>query len=66
MKFTIKQAREYSGLTQKDIAKKLGISLATYQGYEWENVEMRIGIANKFSQLVNIPLNQLIFYSKTS
>ena len=66
MKFTVKQAREYDGLTQQEAAKQLGIALATYQGYEWGDVEMRIGMAKKFAKLVSIPLAQLIFYSKTS
>ncbi|MBI1704652.1 helix-turn-helix transcriptional regulator [Lactobacillus crispatus] len=66
MKFTVKQAREYAGLTQQEAAKQLGIALATYQGYEWGDVEMRIGMAKKFAKLVSIPLAQLIFYSKTS
>lgn len=66
MKFTVKQAREYAGLTQRQAAKKLGIALATYQGYEWGDVEMRIGIAKRFAGMVKIPLDQLIFYSKTS
>lgn len=66
MKFTVKQAREYAGLTQQETAKQLGIALATYQGYEWGDVEMRIGMAKKFAKLVSIPLAQLIFYSKAS
>ncbi|WP_227744013.1 helix-turn-helix domain-containing protein [Lactobacillus helveticus] len=34
MKFTVKQAREYAGLTQREAAKQLDVALATYQGYE--------------------------------
>lgn len=66
MKFTVKQAREYAGLTQREAAKQLDVALATYQGYEWGNVEMKIEMAKKFARIVAIPLNQLIFYSKTS
>lgn len=66
MKFTVKQAREYRNLTQREVAKQLGIALATYQGYEWGDVEMRIGMAKRFAKMVEIPLDQLIFYSKTS
>lgn len=66
MKFTVKQAREYRNLTQREAAKQLGIALATYQGYEWGDVEMRIGMAKRFAEMVEIPLDQLIFYSKTS
>lgn len=65
MKFTVKQAREYRNLTQREAAKQLGIALATYQGYEWSDVEMRIGMAKRFAKMVEIPLDQLIFYSKT-
>ena len=66
MKFTVKQAREYRNLTQREASKQLGIALATYQGYEWSDVEMRIGMAKRFAKMVEIPLDQLIFYSKTS
>ena len=66
MKFTVKQAREYRNLTQREAGKQLGIALATYQGYEWGDVEMRIGMAKRFAKMVEIPLDQLIFYSKTS
>lgn len=61
MKFTVKQAREYRNLTQREATKQLGIALATYQGYEWSDVEMRIGMAKRFAKMVEIPLDQLIF-----
>mgnify|MGYP003469933239 FL=1 len=61
MKFTVKQAREYRNLTQREAAKQLGIALATYQGYEWSDVEMRIGMAKRFAKMVEIPLDQLLF-----
>ena len=61
MKFTVKQAREYRNLTQREAAKQLGIALATYQDYEWSDVEMRIGMAKRFAKMVEIPLDQLIF-----
>lgn len=64
MKFTVKQAREYRNLTQREAAKQLGIALATYQGYEWGDVEMRIGMAKRFAKMVEIPLDQLIFTLK--
>lgn len=66
MKFTMKQAREYAGLSQKEAAKQLNVALATYQGYEWGNVEIRIGLAKKFAKMVGMSLDQLIFYSKAS
>ena len=66
MKFTMKQAREYAGLSQREAAKQLSVALATYQGYEWGNVEMRIGRATRFTKMVGTPQDQLIYYSKSS
>lgn len=66
MKFTIKQAREYRGLTQREAASRLGIALSTYRLYEWGDLEMKIGMAKRFADMVDMPLDQLIFYTKAS
>ena len=34
MKFQIKEAREYAGLSQKDLAEKIGVAPNTFHGYE--------------------------------
>lgn len=44
MKFTIKQARQYSGKTQKEMAKELGIALPTYRDYEHGKYYMRMDV----------------------
>ena len=61
MKFTLKQARQYAGLTQTEIAKRLGVGLATYRTYEWGDSQMRMDKAKKFSDIVGIDLDDLIF-----
>lgn len=66
MKFTVKQAREYRGLTQREAAKQLNVSLRTYQVYEWGDVEMKISMAKKFAKMVDMPLDQLIFCAPAS
>lgn len=66
MKFTLEQARKYRGLSQEKMAEKLGMSRRGYQRYEWGKTEMRIGTAEKFSKIVGIPLDQLIFDSEAS
>lgn len=63
MKFSIKQARQYSGKTQKEMAKELNVSLATYRDYEHEKTFMRMDKANKFSKLVDIPIEHIFFAS---
>lgn len=66
MKFTVKQAREYRGLTQKEMANRLGVSLAAFRAYEWGNVEMKIGMAKKFAKVVDMPIDNLVFYTIAS
>ena len=61
MQFTIKKARQYSGLTQEAMAKKLGVSTKTYQNYESGKVAMRIDTAKTFSKLTGIELSKIIF-----
>ena len=34
MKFQIKEAREYAGLSQKDLAERIGVAPNTFHGYE--------------------------------
>lgn len=58
---TIKQARVLAGLTQVEMAKKLGVSTATYLSYEKRRNEMRVNTAIKFSTIVNVPVENLIF-----
>ncbi|MEY8294695.1 helix-turn-helix transcriptional regulator [Limosilactobacillus caviae] len=61
MQFTIKKARQYVGLTQEEMAKKLGVSTKTYQSYETGKTAMRIDKAKLFSSITNIPISQIIF-----
>lgn len=63
MKFTLRQARDYAGLTQKEVAKKLGIAPMTYGKYERGNLEMRVNTAKKFSEVVGIKFDDLVFPS---
>lgn len=53
----MKQARAMSGLTQGEMAKKLGISSATYLKYEHNPGQMKIKTAVEFSRLTGIPIN---------
>lgn len=61
MKFTMKQARQYAGLTQVEMAKRLNIALATYRDYEHGDSLMRVDKAIEFSHIVGVPLDNLIF-----
>lgn len=61
MEFNIKQARNYSGETQKQMAEKLGVALPTYRDYEHGKIVMRVDTAKKFASIVKIPIDDISF-----
>ena len=61
MKFTIRTARNYKGLTQKEIAKRMGISTKTYQNYEAGVSAMRIDTAKLFCKITGVSMDNIIF-----
>ena len=58
---TLEMARARIGLTQEELAKKLGITRNTYAKYEKYKTSMRIDMAQKFSSIVGISIDNLIF-----
>lgn len=63
-KMTLKAARAQAGLTQEQIAQKMGIARNTYNDYENYKIFMRIDKAVKFSEIVSIPFDNIIFLNK--
>lgn len=61
MGFSVKQARQYAGLTQVQVAQKLGISRDSYRKIEISPETASIAIAKKFSEVVGIPIDQIFF-----
>lgn len=61
MSFNLRQARSYAGLSQQEIAKRLGIATVTYQNYEAGDHEMKVNTGKKFSKIVGIPMDQINF-----
>lgn len=61
MGFSVKQARQYAGFTQVEVAKKLGISRDSYRKIETFPETTSIAIAKKFSEVVGIPIDQIFF-----
>lgn len=62
MKFTIEQARHLSGMTQVQIAAKLGMSEKTYIQYEKYRKVFRMDTAARFAEIVNLSIDQIIFF----
>jgi len=62
MRFTIEQARALSGLTQVQMAAKLGMGEKTYIQYEKYRKIFRMDTAARFAEIVNLGIDQIIFY----
>lgn len=61
MDFSVKQARQYAGFTQLEMAKKLGVSRDTYRKIELSPETASVAIAKKISVIVGIPIDQIFF-----
>ena len=54
MGFSVKQARQYAGFTQVEMANKLGVSRDTYRKIELFPETASIALAKKISHIVGI------------
>lgn len=61
-KFSLSAARHNIGLSQSEMADLLGVSLPTYVSYEHGKTLMRVDTADKFSKIVKIPKQQIVFF----
>lgn len=61
---TIAMARAKSGLSQEEMAKKLDVNRITYAAYEKYKQPMRIDKAYLFSEVVDVPFDDIIFFNK--
>lgn len=64
VEWTIKLCRTKLNLTQHEMAEKLGVSKESYQNYENYKTTMRIDLAIKFSKIVGIPFDSIIFFKQ--
>lgn len=64
MKYTIAQARALASLSQKEMAKMLGVCEKTYIDYEKYRKIFRMDVAYKFSKITGIEMDQIIFFDK--
>ncbi|MCY9579590.1 helix-turn-helix transcriptional regulator [Paenibacillus alvei] len=65
MKLTVKMARVFAGLKQREVAEILGVHVQTYMKWERNPEEMSIGTAKQFSRIVGIGVEE-IFFDKES
>lgn len=65
LKLTLKQARLLKGLTQKEVAKKLGVHVQTYSNMEKNPDDVTIGEAKLISEILGFSYD-FIFFSGDS
>lgn len=63
--YTVRQARRMVGISQEDMAKKLGIAITTYRAKERYTSRFYYDEAVHFSQITGIPINRIYFFDKT-
>lgn len=61
-KFNIRSARVRAGFTQDEISRKLNMTPKTYIEYEKGNRVFRVNTAWRFSEIVAIPFDEIIFF----
>ena len=62
----LKNAREYNGFTQTEVAKALKISQSTYAGYEGGRTEPHLELVAMISKLYNVSTDWLLGLSSES
>ena len=60
MKFWIKEARQFAGLAQKDLAKKLGIAPTTLSGYESGAHDPKSELLTKIADICGVSVDYLL------
>lgn len=63
---SIKAARVNAGLSQKEVADNLDMSVQTYGEYENHKRVFRVDTAVKFSKIVELPFNGILFFDETT
>lgn len=66
MGFSVKQARQYAGFTQIEMAQKLGVSRDTYRKIELSPETASVALAKKISAVVGIPIDQIFFVQNST
>ena len=59
MTFTIKQARKYAGLSQKEMADRLKIHKSTYFRIEKNPNQATVAQVNEISRITGVPFSDL-------
>ncbi len=65
-KITLKQARQWVGLTQQEVADKLGVHVTTYLKWEKDPAEMKVSTARAVCKVVGRQWDEIFFEKKSN
>lgn len=63
IKWTLELCRAKTGLSQKEMAKAIGVSEQSYMKYENYKTGMKVDKAFKFAEVVGMPVDKIIFFN---
>lgn len=66
MKFSVEQARKHAGLTQKQMAEKLGVCRDTYRKIELSPGTATIEQGERISEITGISFDDIFFDSDST
>lgn len=66
MIYTVKQARQLAGKTQREMAELMGISRDVYRKIELYPEQATISQAKKFCEVIAMPMDKLCFFAQNS
>lgn len=64
IKWTLELCRTKAGLSQKEMAKSIGVSEQSYMNYENYKTGMKVEKAFKFAEIVDVPIDCIYFFEK--
>ncbi len=56
----LQQARKDCGLTQRDVAERIGVNMLTLSGYETGKSEVNIEVIVRLAKVYNVPTDYLL------
>lgn len=66
MQFTIKQARQYAGLSQAQVAEAIGVCRHRYMKIEKDPNSATVSELNKVSKATGIPMRDFLLFSDST
>jgi transcriptional regulator with XRE-family HTH domain len=66
MALTVRQWRKAREMTQEQMAEKLGVHMNTYMNWEKDPGKISIANAKAISEILEVPLDDIVFQTETA